>query len=291
MKMPKGLVLLSAVWLSACADGDVGTSTGTTDPDAIAGEVGLKSDGAAAETAALDATQTDAQVAEVAAEIQQPDAAPEIAPPPDTAAEVAPPPDVVAEVAPPPDTAGDPCADKLATFNKLQASSLACDKFWQCHKPATASASCPDCQNYHNAMSADTQNLIDYTPEFKKSGCGGVCSGACMDMVKNVGVCTASKCETKELSCKELDAAAGQALAEGAKCSTDKDCTFKVSNTLGCGCPTFVNITTMGPAKPLFNYMIMLVKAYKAKACTSDTTCACADPNSAKCVSGVCIAQ
>jgi hypothetical protein len=118
-----------------------------------------------------------------------------------------------------------------------------------------------------------------------------MCGSGCANMATQVGVCSAGQCATKELSCKELDSAASAALAEGAKCKADSDCAFKVSNTLGCGCPTFVNITTMGPGKPLFSYMKMLVLAYKAKVCVPETSCACPDPNTAKCVAGVCIAQ
>ncbi len=282
--------------VAACEEGDAGALTGTSNADAIAGDLGL----GAAETASETADAAADTAPDVAVDTEpEPDVAVDAAP--ETVAEVADTAETVAEVVAEvaaadvkPETVAevsDPCATKLATFTKLKDSAVTCKEFFECHKLSTASANCTDCSLWHNGLSADTQNLTDYTPEWKKSGCAKACGGPCTDTLANVGVCTGGKCETKSLTCKELDDAAAKALATGAKCAADADCKFKVSNTLGCGCPTFVNVTTMGPAKPLFLYMTMLVKAYKAKACTSEVVCACPDPQSAKCVAGVCIAQ
>ncbi len=295
--LARGMVAVVAVFaIAACEEGDAGTLTGTSNADAIGAELGVGN---------ADAADAAPQTVDVAAD-SAPEETADAEPPSDVAAEVAT--ETVAEVADiAPDTVAetvaevsapdikpettDPCAAKLAQFTKLKDSATTCKEFYECHKLATASANCTDCSLWHSGLSIDTQNLNDYTPEWKKSGCAKACGGPCTDTVANVGVCTAGKCETKAMTCKELDDAAAKALATGAKCAADADCKFKVSNTLGCGCPTFVNSATMGPGKPLFLYMMMLVKAYKAKACTSEVTCACPDPQSAKCVAGVCIAQ
>jgi hypothetical protein len=225
-------------------------------------------------------------VADIAPELPLPDVQPDIAP--DIAPELPPPdvqPEVVADVPP------NPCIAKVKAFDDARGKALACTSPFDCWKPAPLSSKCLDCNQFFDGNVPETQGMIDQSSDLKQSGCGGTCTTACPDMTKTVGVCSGGACATKELSCKELETAANAALAQGSKCSKDSDCTFKVSNTLGCGCPTFVNVTTMGPAKPLFNYMIMLVKAYKAKVCTADTSCACPDPQGAKCVAGICVAQ
>lgn len=284
--------------LAACEDGSLGTLNGTSIADSIGGDLSLAAADASAEaTATTDASAPAADGATTepadSADAEQPaevisDATAPVEVSAEVTAEVTAPPDVKAEVA---DTAADPCTAKSAQFSKLLTDASVCADFWQCYKPATASANCPDCQLHFNGTAAATQNLIDFTPEWKKSGCAKACATPCLDMVTQVGVCSAGACQSKSLTCKELDSAAGQALAVGAKCSADADCTFKVSNTLGCGCPTFVNVKAMGPGKPLFLYMTMLVKAYKAKVCTKDVVCECPDPQTAKCVAGICIAQ
>ncbi|MBM4343109.1 MAG: hypothetical protein FJ100_06995 [Deltaproteobacteria bacterium] len=294
--LARAIAALAVACVAACEEGDPGALTGTSNADAIGGEltVGGADTADSAADGTLDATQAqlETQVEEASAVESAAEPSGEVA---DVAAEVAA--ETVAEVATPDIKAetvaeiADPCATKLAQFTKLAQSSLVCKEFFECHKLATAAANCPDCLSWHNGLSADTQNLNDYTAEWKKSGCAKACGGPCGDTVAHVGVCTGGQCETKALSCKELDDAAAKALAAGAKCTADADCKFKVSNTLGCGCPTFVNVNAMGPGKPLFLYMTMLVKAYKAKTCTSEVTCACPDPQTAKCVAGVCIAQ
>lgn len=301
--LPRWAALASAMAvLAGCEDGSLGTLNGTSMADSISGDLSLAAADVSAEaTATTDASAPAADLGQTepadSADAEQPaevisdatarvEVSAEVSA--EVTAEVTATPDVKTEVA---DTAADPCTAKSAQFNKLLTDASVCADFWQCYKPATASANCPDCQLHFNGTAAVTQNLIDFTPEWKKSGCAKTCSTPCVDMVSHVGVCSAGACQSKLLTCKELDSAAGQALAVGAKCSADTDCTFKVSNTLGCGCPTFVNVKAMGPGKPLFLYMTMLVKAYKAKVCTKDVVCECPDPQTAKCVAGICIAQ
>lgn len=292
------LVLAGALAQAACLEVSDGTMVGSSEADAIGADLALGKD-SAPETTAADAEvseilvdvgadlPSDAALVDVAA----PDApalelAPADVPPVDTQPADVPPVDVAK-----PDVSTDPCAPKIAQFDALKGKALACATPFECFKPAPADAKCQLCQRHYNGNSADSQNLADVAAVLKASGCGSDCGSGCSNMATHVGVCAAGQCTTKELTCKELDTAASAALAQGAKCTADADCTFKVSNTLGCGCPTFVNVKTMGPAKPLFNYMKMLVLAYKAKLCTAETACACPDPNTAKCVAGVCIAQ
>ncbi len=267
---------------ASAPDGAAGDSAADSAQDAQAAADPSDIVDAKDDTAALD---TVADVGADAGADAAPDAAADTAKP-DTAADVAP--DAKADTA---DTSADPCAVKLSQFADLKAKALACATPFDCYQGAAADGKCQTCQRHYNGKSADTQNLVDMSAVLLSSGCGAMCGSGCANMATQVGVCSAGQCATKELSCKELDVAASAALAEGAKCKADSDCAFKVSNTLGCGCPTFVNITTMGPGKPLFNYMKMLVLAYKAKVCVPETSCACPDPNSAKCVAGVCVAQ
>lgn len=282
---------------TGCADSAATAVMGTIEADSIAGDAKLPNgDAAQATDSQADVQQSNDVQAELPPQDVQPDVL-LVDVQPDVQPDIAPPdvqPDVKPDVPPPdvqPDIATDPCKDKLAQYSALHGKALQCGTPFDCYGPGPASIDCPNCSLFYNGKTMDLQNLIDYTPVLTAAKCNGVCSGACADMTKQVGVCTTGSCETKELSCKELDQAASLALAEGAKCSKDSDCTFKVSNMLGCGCPTFVNMTSMGPGKPLFLYMKMLVLAYKAKVCTADITCACPDPNSAKCVAGVCIGQ
>lgn len=286
---------------AACSDSSDATLYGSSVADSVGADLGVGQDGAKSDSAApadadagaVDATadtaaevaqdaQSDSGATDAVADAAKPDVAPVDTTAPDAAA------DAAAEVA---DTAVDPCAAKLALFTALQTKALACATPFDCYQPAAADGKCQACQRHYNGKVADTQNLVDMAAMLKGNGCGSGCGSGCANLSTAVGVCSAGQCATKELSCKELDSAAAAALAEGAKCKADSDCAFKVSNTLGCGCPTFVNLTTMGPGKPLFNYMKMLVLAYKAKVCVPETSCACPDPNTAKCVGGVCIAQ
>lgn len=282
--------------LPACEDSATTANVGTLEADSIVGDAGLTKDTNGADAVA-DSQQVADSEPDVAPIDAQPDVVADVAPdvqpdvPPDVTKDVQP--DIQPDVAPDvqPDTAVDPCQAKLTKYMALEAAAAKCSTPFDCYGPAPATVNCPKCTAYYNGKSADTQNLIDYNAELAAAKCSGTCNSPCVDVTKMVGVCGSGTCQTKELSCKELDQAASLALAEGAKCSKDSDCTFKVSNTLGCGCPTFVNMTTMGPSKPLFLYMKMLVLAYKAKVCTADTTCACPDPSSAKCVAGVCVGQ
>ncbi|MBI5610955.1 MAG: hypothetical protein HY902_18935 [Deltaproteobacteria bacterium] len=295
------LVLACGAVLPACEDSATTATLGTLEADSIAGDASLAKDTGAAQDTGADQTQTQDSEADLPLQDGQPDATPDVAADvqpdqvADTAKDVQPDaqPDIAPDVAPdvPPDTATDPCQPKLVKYQTLQDSAAKCTTPFDCFAPAPVSLNCPKCGVFYNGKSADVQNLIDYNAELAAAKCNGVCQSQCPDASKQVGVCGSGTCQTKELTCKELDQAASLALAEGAKCSKDSDCTFKVSNTLGCGCPTFVNMTTMGPSKPLFLYMKMLVLAYKAKVCTADTTCACTDPSSAKCVAGVCVGQ
>lgn len=281
-----------------CSDSTDGTLYGTSVADSFGADLGVGQDapkadgdaGGATDTAGDSAPevapeivqdiQSDSAMADIAVDTAQPDTAKPDTASPDTAS-----PDTAADVP------ADPCAAKLAQFAGLKSKALMCATPFDCYQPAVADGKCQSCQRHYNGKLADTQNLIDMGASLIGSGCGSMCGSGCANMATQVGVCSAGQCATKELSCKELDIAASAALAEGAKCKADSDCVFKVSNTLGCGCPTFVNVTSMGPGKPLFSYMKMLVLAYKAKVCVPETSCACPDPNTAKCVAGVCIAQ
>ncbi len=295
--------------LAACQEASDGTLVGSSEADSIGADMAMGKDGAAATGDAdggalsVDSAAEIAAASDTASDVP-PDSAPTDTAPVDTAPADSAPTDSAPTDSSPADTAPadtakpdaadtdqDPCAAKQAQFDAVKVKALACSTPFECYKPAPADGKCQTCQRHFNGNSADSQNLIDMAAMLKGNGCGATCGTGCYNMATHVGVCGGGQCATKELTCKELDAAAAAALAEGAKCSSDADCTFKVSNTLACGCPTFVNVKTMGPAKPLFNYMKMLVLAYKAKLCTAETSCACPDPNTAKCVAGMCIAQ
>lgn len=293
------VVALAAVAaLAACQEAADGTLVGSSEADAIGADMSVGKD-SAPETAVADAAVevapedigADAATDTAVADVPPVDVAPADVPKPDVPPADVPPADVAPADVAKPDVVQDACATKIAQFDALKAKALACSTPFECYKPGPADGKCQTCQRHYNGNSADSQNLVDMAAVLKTGGCGSDCGIGCNNMSTQVGVCGGGQCATKELTCKELDSAAAAALAEGAKCSADADCTFKVSNTLACGCPTFVNVKTMGPAKPLFNYMKMLVLAYKAKLCTAETTCACPDPNTAKCVAGVCIAQ
>jgi len=289
---------LIAVVLPACEDGAAGTSEGTLDPDSTGADVAVAQADAPADASPVDATADVAQVAEtsqdtadngptgsadVAAEVG--DVKPEVA---DVAADVKP--EVAGDVAV--DTAGeiaDKCSQMQATFATLKAKAHTCTDFYQCYSDGPLSSTCTQCGEYQNGTSADTQNLKDWVTAMKTAGCTKSCPTACAELAPQVGICLQGACQTKLLPCKEIEGLAAQALAYGSKCTKDSECTFKVSNTLGCGCPTFLNMTTMGPGKPPFLFMTMLSKAYKANKCTTEFTCACADPQTAACVSGVCL--
>lgn len=292
------VALACALSVAACQEASDGTLVGSSEADSIGADMGLGKDSAAETTAGpADSAEVagdsaaEAAIDSVALDVPPADVAPADVPPADLPPADVAPIDVAPVDVPKPDTALDPCATKLAQFDALKAKALACATPFECYKGAPADGKCQTCQRHFNGNSADAQNLIDMAAVLKTGGCGAECGTGCYNMATHVGVCAAGQCTTKDLTCKELDAAASAALAQGAKCSADADCTFKVSNTLACGCPTFVNVKTMGPAKPLFNYMKMLVLAYKAKLCTAEVSCACPDPNTAKCVAGVCIAQ
>ena len=222
-----------------------------------------------------------------------PDAGPPDAGPPDTGTPDTGAPDTKPDTAKP-DAAGDPCPAKVAAYLATRQAALSCNTFWECTVEAPDGPACP-CQVHYSSANLKGQSVVDAEADFKKSGCkAGTCSAPCLDPVKSVGLCQASgvgasACKTTVPTCKELDALATKTLQEGANCTADADCGFKVSNTLGCGCPTFVNLKTMGPGKPLFVFMIQLVQSYKAQACTSDVACSCPNPNSATCVAGKCM--
>ena len=197
------------------------------------------------------------------------------------------PPDAPKDV--PPDVPPlDVCLAKTQAFTAARTKSLACANFWECYGDAPEAPSCP-CKSHVNGTGVAAQNVYDVESEWKKAGCKAACSTApCKNLDVTVGVCATGQCQTQAKTCKEIENLAFTALAEGAKCKADADCTFKVSNAVGCGCATFVNTNTMGPGKPLFYYMLMLAKVYKNIKCVTDIQCACPNPNSAKCVAGMC---
>ncbi len=183
--------------------------------------------------------------------------------------------------------ANDPCVQKANLFNATQVKALQCTTQFQCFHPASSQMLCP-CQIYYSDATLDWQNLTDVEAEAKPLKCSLQCGATCGDMATEVGVCTTGKCETITPTCKQLDAFASAALAEGKKCTADADCSFQASNSLGCGCGTFTSIKAIGPGKPLFKYMLMLVNAYKNLKCTSDVSCACPKLTGSKCVQGLC---
>jgi hypothetical protein len=185
--------------------------------------------------------------------------------------------------------ATDPCIAPRAAFEAASAAAQVCSTPFDCFALALTSADCT-CQHHVNGVNpAVVQSVSDTAKAVAKANCKQACYADCLDLTTTVGVCSSGKCSTQNLTCSQLDQAASLALAEGAKCSADADCKFKVSNTLGCGCASFVNVTTMGPGKPLFSYMMMLVTAYKAKGCTSDVACECPPAESAICQAGKCV--
>ncbi len=187
---------------------------------------------------------------------------------------------------PPPDPAL--CALKKSQFLGIQAEALKCDTPFQCTKLAPKAMACP-CERYYSTRTFAYQNLADISNEAKKMGCKGDCpDGPCPNMDVLVGVCKVGGCIDYDATCKELDEFATLALAEGVKCKLDSECVFAANNDLKCGCSQFYNLKTVGPGKPLFWYMMMLVKAYTAKGCGKNFQCACPMPKSAKCVAGVC---
>ena len=206
---------------------------------------------------------------------------------PDIAPDVPAKPDVVVK----PDVGPDPCVKAFTDFEAAKAKALACSTPFDCIEPVKSSIGC-DCQIRVSDQSFDYQAMSDVDANFAKLGCKISCPpGPCPDFTQEVGVCKNAKCQTINAPCKDLETYATAAIAEGIKCTADTDCNFKASVTLGCGCPAYMNGNTIGPAKPLFLYVTMLENAYKAKACTSTTACDCFDPQSAKCIDGLCVGQ
>lgn len=191
----------------------------------------------------------------------------------------------------PVDSGGGVCSEKASAFASQEKKALVCDTPFQCWRPGPAKMLC-GCQKYYSDKTLDWQSLTDLEAEAKKAGCTGQCDAkeTCAPFATQVGVCTAGACETITPTCKQLDQMASDVLAEGKKCKVDADCKFLVLSSLVCGCPTFISMTTMGPAKPLFNYLqSMLNKAYKELNCGLGVTdCACVTPASATCVAGMC---
>ncbi len=183
------------------------------------------------------------------------------------------------------------CVEKNSQFLVTQAEALKCDTPFQCTKLAPREMACP-CERYYSTRTFAYQNLADLSNEAKNMGCKGKCPpGPCANMDVLIGVCKVGGCIDYDATCKELDAFATLALTEGAKCSMDSECVFAANNDLKCGCSQFYNLKTVGPGKPLFWYMMMLVKAYTAKGCGKNFQCACPSPKSAKCVAGVCVTK
>jgi hypothetical protein len=286
-------ILAVLVVLGGCSDDvtsgeagaatDAGSDLGRTETSGV--DV---ADAASATDAADEATgASDAEAdlppaqdaADVAAELPPVDVAPADVPKTDTAP---------ADTGKPDVPVGDPCLAKSQQYAEAFKKALQCQNFWECWEKAPVAPTC--CNNFVSGEGVVANNCRDLEAEWKKLGCKASCAPSqCPDLdTAYIGLCKVNQCAMVAPTCKELETYATQALTEGAKCKADSECTFKASNTLGCGCPTYVNVTTMGPGKPLFKFMTQLAKVYNAKKCTTDVACACPNPNSAKCVGGAC---
>ncbi len=183
------------------------------------------------------------------------------------------------------------CQTKLSQYQQLQAKALSCDTPFQCTQLGPEGLGCP-CQRYYSIKTFDYQNLADVSAEALKKGCKQSCTPEpCPPKVFEVGVCESGGCIDYNATCSELDDMAALAVQAGLACTTDAQCVFGANNDLTCGCSQYLNMNTMGPGKPLFWYMLMLVKAYNAKGCGAGVECACPQPQSAVCEKGVCVTK
>jgi len=284
---------------TACSDGTDAKVVGAALPDINSaidlaiGELGDDAEVAGDASTEPDAAAPDVQPAPDVVKIVDVLPVADVPAKTDTAQDAAPKPDVgdvTADVAAKPDATVDPCVKTFTDFVTAKTKALACTSPFECIMPVSSSLGC-ECQARVSAASFDYNTLNDLVALFTKAGCKASCPGPCADFKQQIGVCKTGQCQTLNVPCKDLDTYASAAMAEGIKCQADNDCIFKSSVTLGCGCPIYTNAKTMGPSKPLFLYMTMLATAYKAKACTMDVACACFDPQSAKCIDGVCVGQ
>ncbi len=183
------------------------------------------------------------------------------------------------------------CKTALTQFDDLQAKALQCDTPFQCTKPGPEGVGCP-CERYYSYKTFDYQNLSDVSSAALKKGCLGKClPEPCAPMAPLVGVCQGGTCYDYDAPCKELDEMAALAVTEGVKCTKDEQCVFGANVDLKCGCSQFLNMDTMGPGKPLFGYMMMLVQAYTFKGCAKGVECGCLLPLKATCKAGVCVTE
>lgn len=298
--MRKTAMYLAFVMVAGCSDAATsvqGPGQGQADAHAADGLVSGADALADSATATVDAgadgagqdaaaTATDAEAGDAQADVAEPKDADAVAQ--DDAGPDSGPVDSGGVDAGPTDSGSGVCAQELTTFEQVKAKALVCATPFQCWHPGPKQEQCP-CKQFYSDATLDWKALTDLEVEAKSAGCAGSCSPEpCAPANTQVGVCQSGLCETVTPSCKQLDQLASAAIGQGIKCTQDSECTFKVSSTLGCGCPAYVNVATMGPGKSLFQYMVMLVLAYKTLGCTADVECACPNPNAAHCVAGVC---
>ncbi len=181
------------------------------------------------------------------------------------------------------------CQTSLSQFDVLKAKALSCDTLFQCTRLGPEGLGCP-CERYYSIKTFDYQNLKDVSVVAAKKGCKGSClPEPCAPKAPQIGVCEAGSCIDYEPTCGELDSMATLALTEGLKCTSDAQCVFGANVDLKCGCSQYLNMETVGPGKPLFWYMMMLVEAYNALGCGAGVECACLQPVKATCKCGNCV--
>ncbi len=199
------------------------------------------------------------------------------------------------------DTGGGVCQDKSAAYASAKVKALKCTSDFQCYAPAKLiegkgftfgapeNIGC-DCKRYYSDVDLAGQSLADLDAEFTKAGCKAQCPlTACASLDTRVGVCTSGQCETKQATCKEMEALVEAAVTKGRACKADSECSgFGMQGGLPCGCPVNVNLSTLAPGKPLFLYVTMITRAYTNLGCAKGVNCACAKVGKGACVNGMC---